>query len=84
VLRRTLIFRGRRPTDSRRKEKQAMNHKSTPMTPRAAARIQSHADRSGKNAGFKARAQGAAVRNAPGAAPPAAPTSTPTDAGGQK
>lgn len=29
----------------------------TPMTPEAAARIQSHADKSGTNQGFKSRAQ---------------------------
>jgi hypothetical protein len=36
----------------------------TPMTPKAASRIQSAADRSGTNQGFKGRAQSAA--NTPG------------------
>ena len=36
--------------------------KSTPMTPKAAARIQSHADGTGTNQGFKARAQRAASK----------------------
>lgn len=33
------------------------------MTSKAASRIQSHADRSGKNQGFRARAQRAAAKN---------------------
>ncbi len=33
------------------------------MTPNSAARIQSHADRSGRNQGFKSRAQSAGSRN---------------------
>ena len=35
----------------------------TKMTPNAARRIQSHADKSGKNQGFKTRAQKAAAKN---------------------
>ena len=35
----------------------------TPMDSQAAARIQSHADKSGYNLDFKARAQSAAARN---------------------
>lgn len=37
--------------------------KKTPMTPDAASRIQSHADRTGKNQGFKGRAQSGAAKN---------------------
>ncbi len=33
------------------------------MTAKSAQRIQSHADRTGKNQGFKARAQRAAAKN---------------------
>ena len=33
------------------------------MSKRSAARIQSHADRSGRNSGFKGRAQRAASKN---------------------
>ncbi|MFX1521783.1 MAG: hypothetical protein ACFFCD_17900 [Promethearchaeota archaeon] len=33
------------------------------MTSKAASRIQSHSDRTGKNAGFKVRAQKAASKN---------------------
>ncbi|MBA7523791.1 hypothetical protein ES705_15925 [subsurface metagenome] len=33
------------------------------MTPKTASRIQSHAYRTGKNQGFKARAQSAASKN---------------------
>ena len=36
---------------------------SSKMTPKAASRIQSHADRSGKNQSFKARAQIAASKS---------------------
>ena len=36
---------------------------STPMTPDAASRIQSHADRTGTNQGFKGRAQSAGESN---------------------
>lgn len=36
--------------------------RKTPMTPEAAARIQSHADRSGSNPKFKAAAQRAAAK----------------------
>jgi len=35
----------------------------TKMTPKAARRVQSHADKTGKNQGFKARAQSAAAKN---------------------
>ena len=38
--------------------------KATPMTPKDASRIQSHADKSGTNAGFKERAQRAGDNNA--------------------
>lgn len=38
----------------------------TPMTPKAASRIQGHADRTNTNAGFKARAQRAAAKNGGG------------------
>lgn len=38
--------------------------KSKPMTTSAAARIQSHAAQSGRNADFAARAQSTAARNA--------------------
>lgn len=37
--------------------------KSSPMTPGAAARIQSHSDRTGTNQGFKSRAQSSAAKN---------------------
>jgi len=37
--------------------------KKSPMTSKDAARIQSHADRSGSNQDFKARAQRAAAKN---------------------
>ena len=43
--------------------------KSTPMTPKAAGRIQAHADKSGRNQGFKARAQASVAKNAGKAAP---------------
>ncbi|WP_342676908.1 hypothetical protein [Methanofollis sp. UBA420] len=36
--------------------------KNTAMNQKAAARVQSHADRSGTNQGFKARAQAAASK----------------------
>ena len=36
--------------------------KSKPMTTKAAKRIQSHADRTSSNSGFKARAQAAAAK----------------------
>ena len=36
---------------------------STPMTPSDASRIQSHADRTGTNQGFKGRAQAAGEAN---------------------
>lgn len=39
---------------------------NTPMTPSAASRIQSHADKSGANQGFKSRAQSAAAKNTSG------------------
>jgi hypothetical protein len=39
-----------------------MGKKNGNMTKKAAARIQSHADRSGKNQGFKQRAQRAAAK----------------------
>ena len=35
----------------------------TPMTPSAASRIQSQADKSGTNQGFKSRAQSASSKN---------------------
>lgn len=38
--------------------------KHTPMTPQDASRIQSHADRTGTNTGFKERAQRAGDDNA--------------------
>ena len=38
----------------------------TPMTPKGAARIQSHADRTGTNQGFKGRAQAAAAKQSSG------------------
>lgn len=37
--------------------------KKTPMTKEAASRIQSNADKTGKNEGFKERAQSAAAKN---------------------
>jgi hypothetical protein len=37
--------------------------KKTPMTKEAASRIQSNADKTGKNEGFKERAQSAATKN---------------------
>ena len=37
--------------------------KKSPMTQKAASRIQSVADKSGKNQGFKARAQSSASKN---------------------
>lgn len=52
--------------------------KQTPMTPKDAARIQSHADGTGRNQDFKARAQQAAAANTPTTKssnhPPKAPT----------
>lgn len=50
-----------------------MSKHSTPMTPKSAARIQAHADRSGTNAGFKARAQAAAAPQPQPQPRPAAP-----------
>ena len=44
----------------------ANSDKTTPMTPSAAARIQSNADKSGQNQSFKARAQAAAAKNSDG------------------
>lgn len=38
----------------------------SPMTPKAAARIQSQADKSGTNKGFKSRAQSAGAKNGGG------------------
>lgn len=38
--------------------------KKTPMTPEAARRVQSHADKTGTNQDFKARAQSAADKGA--------------------
>ena len=38
----------------------------TPMTPKAAARIQGNADRTGSNQDFKARAQRGAAKNTSG------------------
>ncbi len=38
----------------------------TPMTPSDASRIQSHADKSGTNQGFKSRAQSAASKKSSG------------------
>lgn len=52
-----------------------MSKNKSPMTPKAAARIQGHADRHGTNQGFKARAQAAAATNA-SAAPEAVGTAT--------
>ena len=40
-----------------------MGKKSKPMTSEAASRIQSHADKTGRNQDFKARAQRAAAKN---------------------
>ncbi|MCB9764943.1 MAG: hypothetical protein H6739_34520 [Alphaproteobacteria bacterium] len=40
--------------------------KKTPMTPDAARRIQSHADRTKTNQGFKQRAQSTAAKNSGG------------------
>jgi len=37
--------------------------KKSKMTPKAARRVQSNSDKSGKNQGFKARAQSAAAKN---------------------
>lgn len=52
---------------------------SKPMEPEAAQRIQSHADRTGTNQDFKARAQGAAATN--GGAPAPQPATPKTDSG---
>lgn len=41
-----------------------MSENKTPMTKSDAGRIQSHADRTGTNEGFKERAQSSADRNA--------------------
>lgn len=49
----------------------------TPMTPESAARIQSHADRTGTNQSFKSRSQQAAAENAP--PPPTKGTPAPKD-----
>ncbi len=38
----------------------------TPMKPEAASRIQSHADKTGSNQAFKARAQASAAKNVGG------------------
>jgi hypothetical protein len=47
--------------------------KTTPMTPKDAARIQSDADKRGTNQGFKERVQGAGARNVnEGKVPPTA------------
>lgn len=43
-----------------------MAKNKTPMTPAAAKRIQSHADRTRSNQGFKARAQSAAAKSSGG------------------
>jgi len=40
-----------------------MTKKTKPMTSKAARRIQSHADKTGKNQAFKSRAQRAAAKN---------------------
>jgi hypothetical protein len=48
--------------------------KGTSMTRAAASRIQSHADRTGANSRFKARAQAAAARNTGSENPPAGAT----------
>jgi len=45
------------------KEKMAKGKGSSKMSSKAASRIQSHSDRSGKNQGFKSRAQSAAAKN---------------------
>lgn len=45
----------------------------TPMTPEAAQRIQSHADKTGTNQDFKGRAASAAAQNSAG--PPQQPAS---------
>lgn len=44
-----------------------MSNKKTPITPDAARRIQSHADRTGTNQDFKSRAQSAADKQGGGA-----------------
>lgn len=36
----------------------------TPMTPKSASRIQSHADRTSTNQGFKSRSQSSGAKNA--------------------
>lgn len=46
-----------------REKENTMAKSKNPMTPKAAARIQSHADKSGSNQGFKSRAQSAAAKN---------------------
>lgn len=61
-----------------------MSKKSTPITPADASRIQSHADTTGRNQDFKARAQHAAAVNTlpatnPGV-PPVAPAAAPAPA----
>lgn len=43
-----------------------MSKNKTPMTPAAAKRIQSHADRTRSNQAFKARAQSAAAKSSGG------------------
>lgn len=43
--------------------------KTTPMTQEDAARIQSHADKTGSNQDFKQRAQSAADKHAAGSTP---------------
>lgn len=42
---------------------EVMGTAKAPMNSKAASRIQSNADRTGKNQGFKARAQSAAAKN---------------------
>ncbi|KAI8148500.1 hypothetical protein BJV82DRAFT_663866 [Fennellomyces sp. T-0311] len=45
-------------------DKSSAEQTKTPMTQDAASRIQSHADRTGTNQGFKSSAQSAADKNA--------------------
>lgn len=66
-----------------------MSDNKTPMTPEAASRIQSHADRTGTNQDFKARAQAASAQPSAqqpaGAAGPVQPSSQSSTTGkGQK
>ena len=70
-MRRAMVARARRA--SRQEESSSMAKHRTPMNQKAASRIQAHADTSGTNAGFKARAMSTAAAKA---STPSAPART--------